>query len=95
MSVEITTPHADAAAPDGLSSRYSSAGRTRPATAAASGTAAFDRSRSSPIANSRLTSSPMTKKKSAIRPSLTQCCRSRSMPASPTVIASWMSQNAS
>ncbi len=90
----MTTPHAADAGPEGLSTRNSSAGTASPATAATIGTAAREVSRSSPIANSRLTSRPTTKKNNAIRPSFTQCWRSSSMPWVPTVIDSGVCQNA-
>ena len=73
VSVEITTPHAWAFSPDGFSNRKMTAGSASPATAATTGTAALDRSVSSPILNSRVTSSPTMKKKNVIKPSLIRC----------------------
>ena len=80
VSVEITTPQAWASSPDGLNSRNTTAGKTSPAAAATTGTAARDRSVSSPMVNSLVTSSPTMKKKNVIRASLTRCL---------TVISKW------
>ncbi len=80
VSVEITTPQARASSPLGLSSRKISAGTISPASAASTGTAARERSVSSPMANWLLTSSPTTKKKNVISASLTRCL---------TVISTW------
>jgi hypothetical protein len=60
VSVEITTPQADTASFPRLNATYTSAGVTSPASAASAGTAARRRSASSPMASSRLTSSPTT-----------------------------------
>ena len=95
VSVEITTPHAPAAGPDGLIARNTSAGSTRPASAAATGTAARRRSDSSPTTTSRLTSRPKTKKKNTISPSLTQWCRSSAKLVPPKVMVSGVCQNSS
>jgi hypothetical protein len=53
--------------------RKTRAGKTTPLTAANTGTAALARVRRSPTRNSRLSSSPATKKKMASRPSAAQC----------------------
>ncbi|CAN5469212.1 hypothetical protein BH20ACT17_BH20ACT17_02290 [soil metagenome] len=66
-------------------------GTTIPPIAAKAGIASRRRSRSSPRSISRLASSPMTRKKNVIRPSLTQWRRSVEIPLpSPTVIASFV-----
>ena len=73
VSVEITTPHACVFSPDGFNNTKMTAGIASPANAATTGTAARDRSVSSPIANSRVTSRPTMKKKKVISPSLIRC----------------------
>lgn len=89
----MTTPHAWASGPVGLKVRKMTAGTISPAIAATTGTAARDRSVSSPITNSLLTSSPTMKKKNAIRPSLTRCLTDNSARYSPKLTATWVSQN--
>ena len=59
-----------------------------PPAAAIAGSAMRRRSRSAPMSNSRLASSPTTRKKNVIRPSLTHCRRSIEMPSLPTRIES-------
>ena len=93
MSVEITTPHAAAFSPDGLNARNTTAGSTRPAAAATTGTAARERSVSSPMVNSRLTSSPTMKKKNAINASLTKCLTDMSKLWSPKPTPRWVSSS--
>ena len=83
VSVEITTPHARASSPDELIRRKISAGTTRPAMAASTGTAARARSVSSPMVNSAITSRPTMKKKNVINPSLMRCLTVRSNCISP------------
>ena len=56
-----------------------------PPTAASAGTVIVRRSASSPIASSRRTSIPTTRKNRNIRPSLTQWRRSMESTASPTL----------
>lgn len=85
MSVEITTPHACAWPVPRLNSRKMTAGAASPASAAITGTAARDRSVSSPITSSCLTSSPTVKKKSVMSTSLTNSCRVRCASKPPTV----------
>ena len=77
-----TTPQPCAASPDGLTARKSTAGTSRPPSAADDrAPRARRRSVSSPTEISRRTSRPTTKKNSAIRPSLTQCRRSSRGPS--------------
>src|SRR3954454_7275639 len=57
-----------------------------PPSAASTGTPMVRRSRSSPTASSRVTSSPTTRKNSAIRPSSTQCLRSMDSSGAPALI---------
>ena len=92
VSVEITTPHAWASSPVGLNSRNTAAGIIRPAAAATTGTAALDRSVSSPMLNSRVTSKPTMKKKKVISPSLTRCLTVISKWWTPTVTPRWVSR---
>ena len=66
-----------------------------PPIAASSGSANRLRSRSSPRSNSRLASSPTTKKKNVISPLFTQWRRSSATPAPPTSIESIIPQSAS
>ena len=66
-----------------------------PPTAPISGSTSRRRSRSDPTSNSRLASSPTTRKKNVIRPSLTQCLRSIEMPSLPIWIDSFVVQNES
>ena len=58
------------------------------------GSAAFRMSRSSPRMNSRFTSRPMTKKKIAMSPSLTQCLSECVISKSPTEMPSGVFQKA-
>ena len=66
-----------------------------PPIAASSGSANRFRSRSSPRSNSRLASSPTTKKKNVISPLFTQWRSSSATPAPPTSIESIVPQSAS
>jgi hypothetical protein len=72
-----------------------SAGTTKPAIAAATGTIARDQLVSSPIANSRRTSRPTVKKKIAISASFTSVCRVKSTCRSAMPTIKWVSQNVS
>lgn len=72
MSVAMGMPQPRAAGSPHWSARYRPAGTTMPPSAAATGRAARRASRSSPMTSSRFTSSPTTKKKTAINPSLIQ-----------------------
>ncbi len=63
-----------------------------PPSAASTGTAIRLRSRSSPMSNSRLASSPTTRKKNVIRPSLTQWRRSVETLAPPRWIERFVVQ---
>jgi len=72
-----------AAGPLGLKARKTKAGTSAPASAATIGRVARRGSRRRPMVSSRLTSSPMTRKKMVMRASLTQCRRSQVSP--PTV----------
>ena len=72
VSVEITTPHACACPESRAMSRNTRAGTTSPARAAVAGTIARERSVSSPMVSSRLTSRPTAKKKNAMSASLTR-----------------------
>ncbi len=94
MSVEITTPQAPAFWPDALNSRKTRAGTTRPAIAATTGTAALDRSVSSPMVNSRVTSRPTMKKKNVISASLTRCLTDISKWWAPKPTPTWVSRSA-
>ena len=93
VSVDITTPHAWAFSPVGLNARNTTAGMTRPAAAAITGTAARERSVSSPMVNSRVTSSPTMKKKNVIRASLTKCLTDISTWWAPTLSPRCVSSN--
>ncbi len=93
VSVEMTTPQAPAASPEGLNSKKINAGKVSPATAASTGTTARDRSVSSPMVNCALTSSPTMKKKNAIRPSLTSSLTVSSAWTVPKVSPTGVSQN--
>jgi hypothetical protein len=73
MSVAMGILHPSPPAPPAVSATKIAAGRIAPPSAAKTGSAAALRSRNSPVTNSRLISSPTTKKKMAMRPSLTQC----------------------
>ena len=64
-----------------------------PPTAASTGVATRRRSRSSPMSNSRRISSPTTKKKNAINPSLIQWRRSSDSSASPNCSDTSVCQN--
>ena len=94
VSVEITTPHAWAFSPVGLNARNTTAGITRPAAAAITGTAARDRSVSSPMVNSRVTSSPTMKKKNVINASLMKCLTDISKCCAPKLKPRWVSSRA-
>ena len=74
MSVAMGIPQPRCAGEPNCSARYTPAGTSIPPMAATSGRAARCGSRSSPSTSSRFTSSPTTKKNSAIRPSLIQWC---------------------
>jgi hypothetical protein len=64
-----------------------------PPSAATTGSVIRWRSRSEPMSNSRLASSPTTRKKNVISPSLTQSRSSSAMPSLPTRIDSSVLQN--
>ena len=81
VSVAIGTPQPCDHGPCGMTSRYSAAGATMPPIAAAIGSAAERRLARWPTVNSRLISSPTTRKKTVSRPSLTQCCNDMWKPA--------------
>ena len=83
MSVAMGIPHPSTPAPPAFTARKITAGTIMPPRAAMPGSTAADRSRSSPATSSRLISRPTTKKKMAIRPSLTQWTRSSLMRKSP------------
>jgi hypothetical protein len=70
MSVAIGIAQPVASTPERLNARYTPAGTTIPPTAATSGSMAREKELSSPSTSSRLISSPTTRKKIAIRPSL-------------------------
>ena len=95
VSVEITIPHACSWPEPAAIRRKSAAGTASPATAATTGTMARDQLVSSPIANSRRTSSPTVKKKIAMSASLTSACRVKSSCRSATPTVRWVSQNVS
>ena len=93
VSVEITTPQARASSPEGLNNRKITAGNVSPAIAAITGTAARDRSVSSPMVNCALTSRPTMKKKNAISPSLTISLTVNSTCRSPKLSPTGVPQN--
>ena len=72
MSVATGMPQPELPGPPALMITKIPAGTTMPPSAATIGSAAWRRSRSSPCTASRLISSPMTKKKITIKPSLIQ-----------------------
>jgi hypothetical protein len=86
MSVAIGIPQPLAPSPPALNPAYSNAGTAMPPTAPATGSNACRGCASSPSNNSRLISSPTTKKKTVISPSFTKCARSPSTknPEAPT-----------
>ena len=71
MSVAIGMPQPDAASPDGLSMKYSSAGATIPPIAAIAGSVAARTLARYPVTSSRLISRPTTKKNNAMSASFT------------------------
>jgi len=73
MSVAMGIAQPSASSPPAVSVRKIAAGSSTPPRAASTGRRATRGSRSSPVTSSRLISRPTTKKKRAIRPSLTQC----------------------
>ena len=77
-------PAARALAAAGDGRGRSSTGSTIPPTAANAGSSAAWRVESSPTASSRFTSSPTTRKKIVIRPSLTTCWRFSTSENEPT-----------
>ena len=89
----MTTPHACAYPEPAATTTNSTAGIARPASAAKTGTLARRQLVSSPIANSRRTSSPTVKKKIAISASFTSACSVKSMWMSPSPIDRCVSQN--
>ena len=91
VAAGIAQPFASGAAPLVTATKIS-AGSATPPSAASAGRAAVRRSFSSPVTSSRLISRPTTKKKIAIRPSLTQCWRSSVIDASPMPIVSSVCQ---
>ena len=88
MSVAIGIPQPSTPSPPRLNTTYRPAGTIIPPRAAIAGIAARLGSASSPSTNSRLISSPTTKKKIAIRPSFTQCSNDSSRWKSPNSISS-------
>ncbi len=93
VSVDIAAAQPCAAGPPALNAKKIPTGTAIPPSAAATGIARRWRSRSSPVSSSRLASSPTTRKKKVIRPSLTQCRRSSEIPSLPSVIESFVVQN--
>ena len=78
-------PHPSEPAWPPITARKISAGRTIPPIAAKRGSRAAARVDSSPTVSSRFTSRPTTKKKIAMRPSLTRWRRSSEKRWSPTL----------
>jgi hypothetical protein len=84
MSVAIGMPHPAAPLPPTFSTASIPAGTDIPPSAAATDSAAFLGSASSPTVTSRLISRPTRKKKTAIRPSLIHSRSGLEMPKPPT-----------
>ena len=74
MSVDIAVPQPSAEDLPALIARKIKTGIAIPPTAAAAGSASLRRSLSSPKSNSLRASSPTTRKKNVISPSLTHWC---------------------
>ncbi len=83
VSVDIATPQPCADGLPAFATRKIPIGTTIPPRPASSGRVTRRRCRSSPRSNSRLASSPITKKKNVIRPVLIQPRRSCATPALP------------
>ena len=94
MSVAMGTPHPERVSGAPARSRKVAAGASIPPRAAATGSAARRHSDSSPWWTSRRISIPTTKKKSTIRPSLTNHERERSKAKSPMRIPRGVSHSA-
>ena len=84
MSVAMGTPQPIPVAPPLATDRYRPAGTSIPPSAAAKGKAARRHSESSPWCSSPLISRPTTKKKTTMRPSLTNQSSDRSKENVPT-----------
>jgi hypothetical protein len=95
MSVAIGIPQPWISGVPGLSTAYSRAGTAMPPNAATIATAARRGSRNSPPTISYLISRPTTKKKTAMRASLTQCRRSSARTNRPTSMVTSVVQNCS
>src|SRR3954447_20511142 len=93
VSVDIAAAQPSAPEPPALRARQIATGSAIPPSAATTGIATRERSRSWPRSSSRLASRPTTRKKSVIRPSLTQPRRSIAIAWSPTRIDSTVPQN--
>ena len=93
MSLDITMPQPCAASPEGLTARYSAIGTTMPPMAPSAGTSTVRGLRSSPVVSSRVTSSPSTRKNTAMAPSLITCRRSRCSTWLPIASEVGVSQN--